>query len=290
MMDNIDRIALTMLAVVGTVFILLIIVYVRVPKDCSTICKRFHVYLRRSSIKKCDFQENDFITKCDGESCYPFLVALMHYNDNDDWIENTFAGSGVLVTRTWVLTVSSIVKKHISNPLGIRIRAVSKYWNKDGIYAIVDKIKLADYFTEETMVLLHLFESLGKTAVPMGLSSLTSITSGAKYAIYGWNVNHSLPQEQLIKNSKSIKTHVTMLHDNGACADLSLENNTICGKASYTENYKPCYYELGFLLVDENSSLLGIKSGEFCESNASSIHMYHDVRPYAEWIKNITNM
>lgn len=227
---------------------------------------------------------------CDSKSCenmYPFLIAILSYKYDDDLSEQIFIGTGVLVSRKWALTSSTIVKKYINDLNKIQIRAISSYWSKGGIISDVDKIALADDIARETVAALRLTELLSSLVNFVKLSFVTSYANSVVYSTYGWNANYSLALRLRRKYVSSIKAHVTAF-DNDICPEITGPNK-FCARPLFSTVYHPCYYEVGFAMLDKHDTLLGIKSGEICRKN-QSVHIYHNVLPYAQWIKNITEL
>lgn len=236
------------------------------------------------------FIVNDSLDKqddlCDAHSCenmYPFLLALLDYKYDDDLYEQKFLGSGVLVTQKWALTTSTIVK-HVSK---IQVRITSSYWSTGGLTSDVNKIILADDFSTGTLAALRLTTPLPSSAIPVKLSLGKVYTNNAMYPIYGWNVNYSLALRFRRKYASSIKVYVTAF-DNDVCPELTTGPNQFCARPLYSTIYQPCYYEIGFALLDRYDTLLGIKSGEICRKS-QSVHLYHNIANYVKWIKNVTS-
>lgn len=225
---------------------------------------------------------------CDSGSCenmYSFLIALLNYKYDDDLSEQIFLGTGVLVTNKWALTTSTIVNKYTFDRYRIQVRAGSGYWSKGGIVSDVDRVVLAEDSKKETIAALSLTASFSNEISPIKISSHKFYTNNVVYPTYGWNANYSLALRLRKKHISSIKVYVTAF-DNDICPEIT-EGKKFCARPLYSTVYQPCLYERGFAMVDRHNILLGIKSGEICSKN-QSVHVYHNVFLYVDWIRNIT--
>lgn len=215
---------------------------------------------------------------------YPFLIALLNYKYDDDLSEEVFIGTGVLVTQRWALTSGTVVSKYASDRPKIQVRAGSSFWCEGGFVSNVDKVILADVADKETIAAIYLTTSLSHV-IPVKVFPHKSYRNNVVFPTYGWNANYSLALRLRKKLISSIKVYVTAF-DNDICPEIT-EGKKFCARPLYSTVYQPCFYEKGFAMVDRNNVLLGIKSGEICRKN-QSIHIYHNIAMYVDWIKNIT--
>lgn len=194
------------------------------------------------------------------------------------------------MTCRWVLTSSNIVKKYISEiEHRIQVRAGSNYWSKGGTTADVARIVLADKSEAETIAGLNLatkFLLKINQIFPALLSKTKHHTNNAVYPIYGWNANYSFALRRRHKYVVSIRVDVTAF-DTDICPEITKGKN-FCARPLHSTSYQPCFYEIGFPLLDQENTLLGIKSGEVCRKN-QSVHTYHNTVMYANWIETTTN-
>lgn len=226
---------------------------------------------------------------CEYDSCenmYPFLIAILNYKYDDDLSEQAFLGSGVLITYKWALTSSTTVMEYMDDISKIQVRGISQYWSRDGVLSDVKEIVLAE-LGRKTIAALHLVTLLSNDITFPKISFERSYTNSAVYQIYGWNVNYNLALRLRKKHVSSIKIFVTAFN-NDICPEITGEK-TFCARPLYSSVYQPCYYETGFIMIDKFNTLLGIKSEEICRKD-QSIHIYHNILDYADWIKNVTHI
>lgn len=212
---------------------------------------------------------------------------------DDDVEEERYIGSGVILSRKWIMSSSKSVKHrngYYRNKDEIFVRVGSNYWSKHGsIHGIKEIVYLGNNETA-VLCLISLKRQLPLIDLvqPVKLSHRRLIHDGKPLGYYGWKSSDDFPLRMRKKFIPASRTDVVVL-DHNQCNEFSkntsVPDSTFC--CSETLKSLSCTHGIGFPLLDQQY-LVGIHTEELCDSKYNAtIHMFENVTIYYNWLEDI---